>query len=298
MVRKISILLLLMAIVTVSFSFPITLIDDLGRPVTITEEPERVVVAAPAVTDFLVKLGVEEKIVGVTDFDPYQREGIERIGNMVPLNLEKIVSLRPDLVFLTGGFQEPEISKLEAINVKCMVINPQSVNDILKDVVLIGSAVGRSEKAKRIYQSYRDRFLQIAKKAYTIPQENRLKVFYGMPDENFSQIWTCGSGSYMNEIIVYAGGVNVAAGYSGNNGWLPVGPEFVIKANPDVILIPFWYEGGEKEAVEHVLNFKPWKEVSAVKNGRVYAIDGNVASNPNLEIFELLERIYTLLYEE
>jgi len=296
--RKALFWLLLVIISSVLFSFPITLIDDLGRPVTVPQEPQRIVVAAPAVTDFLVKLGVEGKIVGVTDFDPFQGKGAEKIGKMVPLNLEKIVSLQPDLVFLTGGFQEPEVAKLESIGVNCMVINPQSLNDILKDVVLIGTAVGRAEKAKELALSYKERFLQIAKKAYNVPQSEKLKVFYGMPNENFSQIWTCGSGSYMNEVIVYAGGVNVAAGYTGNNGWFPVGPEFVVREDPDVILVPYWYEGGKADAVKSVLEYQPWRTVSAVKSGRVYAIDGNIASNPNLEIFKLVGELYTILYEE
>jgi len=297
-VKKALLWLLLVIISGVFFAFPVTLIDDLNRPVIVVQEPQRIVVAAPVVTDFLVKLGVEDKIVGVTDFDPFQGKGAEKIGKMVPLNLEKIVSLQPDLVFLSGGFQEPEVAKLESIGVNCMVINPQSLNDILKDVVLIGAAVGSVDKAKKLAQSYKERFLRIAKKAYNVPQSEKLKVFYGMPNENFSQIWTCGSGSYMNEVIVYAGGVNVAAGYTGNSGWFPVGPEFVVREDPDVILVPYWYEGGETDAVNSVLEYQPWKGVAAIKNGRVYAIDGNIASKPNLEIFKLFGEIYAILYGE
>ncbi len=276
--------------------YPLTIVDDLGRMVSIDTEPQRVVIAAPAITNFLIKLGISDRIVGVTDFDPFQ--GAEKIGQMVPLNVEKILSLNPDVVLLAGGFQEPEVYKLEKLGIKAVVINPVGIDDIFKDTMIIASIFNVRDKGNKLVKKYRDIYLSIAKKAYKIPLDERPRVFYGMPNQNMSEIWTCGSGSYMNEIINLAGGVNVAAGYTGNNGWFPVGPEFVLKANPDIIVVPYWYAGGEKAAVDQILNYEPWKNVEAVKARRVYAVDGNLASQPNLKLFDLMKELYRLFYEE
>ena len=276
--------------------YPLNIVDDLGRMVSIEEEPARVVVAAPSITDFLVELGVSDRIVGVTDFDKFQ--DAERIGQMVPLNVEKILSLDPDLVLLTGGFQEPEVYRLEKMGIKAVVINPIGIDDILKDTMIVASIFNVRDRGEELVKKYREIYLSIAKKTYKVPLNERPRVFYGMPNQNMSEIWTCGSGSYMNEIINLAGGVNVAAGYTGNNGWFPVGPEFVLNANPDIIVVPYWYAGGEKAAIDQVLNYEPWSSIEAVKSKRVYAVDGNIASQPNLKLFDLMEELYRLFYEE
>lgn len=277
----------------------LVIVDDIGRMVEISEAPSRVIVAAPAVTGYLKTLGLQDKIVGVTDWDPYAFESnVEKIGNLVPLNLEKILLLEPDIVFLMGGFQEPEVKKLENIGITAVVINANSIEDIYRDIVLIASIFGINDKGKNIAANFRSRVLQIAKKAYSIPQEKRPKVFLAMVSSEINEIWTCGTGSYLNQIIAYAGGVNVAAPYTGNNGWFPVSPEFVLKTSPDVILVPYYYEGGQEEAVNKILNYKPFASVPAVENKRVYPVDGNLMSYANPDIIILLEQLHQLFYGE
>ncbi|KUK15166.1 MAG: Periplasmic binding protein [Petrotoga mobilis] len=137
------------------------MVDDLGRLVSFKGEVKRVISAAPAVSDYIKYLGLEGKVVGVTDWDT--TIDTENIGNLVPLNLEKIISLNPDLVFLTGGFQEPEISRLERYNIKSFVINPVNFNDIYRDIVLIGSILGEKDKAETLSNDLRQSVLSIAK---------------------------------------------------------------------------------------------------------------------------------------
>nr|HRD19626.1 cobalamin-binding protein [Fervidobacterium sp.] len=110
-IRKVTLLFL---IVLTVLSFGITVVDDAGRIVNIPVAPRRVVSAAPNATRYLQALGLENRIVGVTDWDNYKKA--ENIGNLVPLNIEKIYSLKPDLVILFGGFQLPEVEKLEKAN--------------------------------------------------------------------------------------------------------------------------------------------------------------------------------------
>ncbi|PNR94935.1 ABC transporter substrate-binding protein [Petrotoga olearia] len=263
------------------------MVDDLGRLVTFEGEVNRVISAAPAVSDYIKYLGLEGKVVGVTDWDT--TIDTENIGNLVPLNLEKIISLNPDLVFLTGGFQEPEISRLERYNIKSFVINPVNFNDIYRDIVLIGSILGEKDKAETLSNELRQSVLSIAKSSFN--WKNKPTVLYLMVQNNVSEIWTAGTGSYINELISYAGGLNLAAPYTGNNGFLQVGPEFVVAQNPDIIIVDSYYEGDET-AKNTLLNAKQFENVKAVKEGKIVMVDGNKISQASPSLIDVLEQLY------
>ena len=292
--RKLS-LALLVFLTALLIAYPITVIDDLGRVVSVEKEPKRVVSVSPAATRYLVYLGLEDRVVGVTDWDVLAGK-VEKIGNMVPLNVEKIVSLKPDLVLAFGGFQAPEIPKLEKAGLNVLVINPTSLNDILRSLVSIGYVFGVEEKAKKKAWELREKMLKIAKEAYKIPLSKRPKVLYlaSVPKAGSKEFWTACSGSYMNDLITLAGGRNIAASLAGPNGWIPLSLEFIYKENPDVIIVAKYF-GKDEDVKKAIENFKPFKPLKAVKNGRILVIDGNVASQPAPQIFDLLEVIYEFL---
>jgi len=274
-------------LLSVVLSAEYLMVDDLGRLVPFEGEVNRSVAAAPAVSDYIKYLGLEEKVVGVTDWDT--TIDAEKIGNLVPLNLEKIISLNPDVVFLTGGFQEPEISRLERYNIKSFVINPVNFNDIYRDIVLIGSILGEREKAQTLSNELRQSVLNIAKSSFT--WKNKPTVLYLMVQNNVSEIWTAGTGSYINELISYAGGLNLSAPYTGNNGFLQVGPEFVVAQNPDIIIVDFYYEE-DMTAKNTVMNAKQFENVKAVKEGKIVMVDGNKMHQASPSLIDVLEQLY------
>ena len=265
----------------------ITVVDDLGRVVSLEEVPKRVVSAAPSITRYMIALGVESRICGVTDWDSYKAE---KIGNMVPLNVEKIVSLSPDLVLLFGGFQASEVEKLEKFGLKALVLNPTSLRDILRDLVLLGVVMGVEDRAKEISKELESEMLSMAKKTYKIPPQKRPRVLYlmGAPESGMKEFWTAVSGSYMNDLISFAGGRNIAADITGPNGWAPISIEFIVEKDPEVIIVANFIPNGEEEVLKKILSFKPFEAISAVKSGRVYTVDGNLASQPSPDVFKLL----------
>ena len=277
----------------------ISLVDDLGRLVNIENVPMRIVVAAPGVTGYLEALDLDSRIVGVTDWDGYAVDHrVEKIGNLVPLNLEKIMSLEPDLVLLTGGFQEPEVERLEAMELKTFVINPASFEDIVRAINLLGNIFDQGDRGRKVAAEFRERVLEIAKKNYSVPQDKKPLVFYAMTTPEMNEIWTAGTGSYINQAIAYAGGLNVAAPYTGNNGFFPVSPEFVLKTNPDIIVVPYYYEGGQQSVVDTVVNYGPFSDVPAVKSKRVYANSNILTDYANPEYANLVKAFYDFFYGE
>ncbi|OAA31260.1 iron ABC transporter substrate-binding protein [Kosmotoga arenicorallina S304] len=279
--------------------YAISVIDDLGRYIEIDNPPERVIIAAPGVTGFFTYLGLENKIVGVTDWDSFAlSHEVEKIGNLIPLNIEKIISLNPDIVFLTGGFQESEIPKLEQFNIKAVVINPNTFEEVFRDISLIAAIFSEEKRGSELANEFRKKILEIAKKTFSIPLDKKPRVFYAMITGDVKEIWTCGTGSFLNQAITYAGGVNVAAPYTGNNGWFPVSPEFVLDTQPEIILVPFYYDGGDVEVVNKIMEYAPFKELPAIKDGRVYAVDGNLFAYANPDFIKIIENLYSIFYGE
>ncbi len=274
----------------------LTVVDDAGRIVNIERVPERIVSVSPAATRFFLFLGLENKIVGVTNWDSYQKA--ERVGDMVPLNIEKILSLNPDLVVSFGGFQLPEVEKLEKKGLKVLVLNPVSLKDILKDLVLVGIVMGEEEKAREKAKELERKMIALGKKTYSIPPSERPKVLFLMspPGPEIKDIWTCGEGSYLNELISLAGGMNIASGIPGPNGWPQISIEYVVKMNPDVIIVASFSPGSESVDVQKVLDFPPFKSINAVKKRKVFSVDTNLVSQPSPDIFKLLDTFYEIFH--
>jgi len=289
--------LLLTVFLVLSFVcvFSFSIVDDLGRVVEIESTPQRVVIAAPVFTNYLVRLGISDRIVGVTDYDMFDAE---KIGQLTPLNIEKIVSLKPDIVIVSGGFQAAETYKLEKFNLKTVCFNQNNLDAIFRTMNILSAIFGVEETGQRLSAEANEKMLSISRdKAYKIPLENRKTVFYSMiSGSEVKDLWTCGQGSFLNEVISLAGGVNITGNYSGANGWLPISVEFVASKNPDVILVPYYYEGGEKSTEQVIKSFSPWKQITAVKEGNIYGIDGNKAAYANFDLIELMEEIYEKLY--
>ncbi|WP_051962666.1 ABC transporter substrate-binding protein [Mesoaciditoga lauensis] len=291
MKKYLSFVLVLTLTFTLLFAvqYPLTLVDDAGHAVTFENAPQRVISAAPSITDFLLELGYSKNIVGVTKYDSYTKA--TNIGLMYPLNMEKILYLKPDVVFMFGGFQLSQYQRLSKIGVKAFVLNANNLDGVYRDLMDVATIMGDPQKGQKLVSSLEEKVLKISKAAYNIPIDKRPKVFYGTPGK---QIWTAGMGSFLNEVISLAGGVNVTGNYAGPNGWLPVSPEFVVAQNPDVILVPYFAPNGQKAAVKAFESYPAFKNLKAVKEGHVYAIDGNVASQPNTKLVGLLEELYNI----
>lgn len=293
--RRFLILTLLVSLLSLALAYPITIVDDAGRLVTIARKPERVVCAAPSTTKFLQYLGLEDKIVAVTNWDDFEAE---RIGDLFPLNLEKILSLNPDIVLTFGGFQLPEVPKLEQQGLTAVVLNANTIQQILNDLVLVGTIMGVPEKAKKLASDLQEYFLTVAKKAYNVPFDRRVKVVYLMdiPGPDVREVWTCGQGSYLNELITLAGGANIAAAFTGPNGFLPISLEYIISENPDVLIVANYTPGAEEQIKEKISNHPILKSLKAVKNKRIYVYDGYMLSLPVPQLITYIDSFYNDFY--
>lgn len=260
--------------------------DDAGRKIEISRKPERIVSLAPSITEILFFLQLGNKVVGVTDFCDYPEEAKHkpRVGWLTSPGIEKIVSLQPDIVFATAEGNRPEIvEELERMKIHVYVLNPHNIQDVLREITVIGKITGHDAIAKDKVSSLLRRIDTIKNKASQIKQK---RVMYLV---SIDPLISAGPGSFIHDIIKTAGGINVLS--DSPVRYPRINMEEIILKDPEIIIAP-------TELVGSILGWKKrWSSISAIKNGNVYPIDPDIISRPGPRISDSLEQIYVYINE-
>ncbi len=266
--------------------FPVTLVDGLKREVRLPSRPGRIISMAPAATEILFALGAGDRVIGVSAYCNYPAEvkNKEKIGDYANPSLEKIVSLKPDLV--VGDFFHSELGqRLAGMGIPTLLLNCQSVSDVFDAIRLVGKATGDTRAAETVCSQMESRVLAVRKKVETIPEKSRPKVFHEMWHE---PLMTSGPGTIMDDLIRLAGGINVAA--DAKTMYPEYSLEALIAKNPDVIVYTDHYDQGQLKA--------KGSRIKAVKEGRVYLLTDDLVSRPGPRIVDGLEELARKLHPD
>jgi iron complex transport system substrate-binding protein len=278
------------------------LVDDTNYVTSMDALPNKIVSLAPSATEIVFALGLDEKVVAVSDYCdyPYNFSAWIAAGNMTSIgdfsnpNMEVIASLAPDLIIATGGVQAETVDTLRALNYKVIVLNPSSISGVLKNIELVGNATGKIDEAKTLIASLNSRIDAVANTvagAVSTP-----KVYYEVYYETTSA-WTIGSLSYQNELIEKAGGTNLFGDQQKDYYQYQV--EALIARNPDVIVLPASGMGtGSLQSLDAVKARPGWDTTNAVKNDRLYQIDSNIIERSGPRVADAIEQLAEFFHPE
>ncbi len=251
----------------------------------------RIVPLAPSITEILYFLGLGERVVGVTTFSYYPPEARTKpsIGSYINLNIERIVSLCPDLAIGTvDGNQPGSIRLLERAGVKVYLVNPRRVSEIIDTINKIATVCGVPERGIAIANRLRQRVNWIREKTHSL---TRPRVFLQI---NLRPIMSVNRNTIHNDIIRLAGGINITENEPYT--YPRVSIEEIIKKNPQVIIISSMERGGEfKRAKEEWLK---WSTISAVRHGRIYLMNSDLIDRPSPRIIDGLEQMAKIIHPE
>lgn len=251
----------------------------------------RYISLAPSTTEILFALGLDEEIVGVSSFCNYPQKAKdkEKVGTFSQANIEKILSLKPDYIFCTGLEQAPIIAELKRLNLKVYAADPTDMKELFTSIKDMGKITGRPKEAQNLIKDMQTQIEEIASKVKLIPQEKRLKVFIEIWNE---PLMTTGKGSFVDELITLAGGINIAD--DTKRSYSIFSPEEVINRNPDCIIFAYMDKEGPAKLAQGRFG---WKGISAVKNSRLYNdINPDILLRPGPRVVEGLKEIYKRLY--
>jgi iron complex transport system substrate-binding protein len=271
------------------------LVDDTGYPTSLDTVPNKIISMAPSTTEIVFALGLNEKVVGVDSYSdyPYDFSAWVAAGNMTYVgdfsgpNMEVIASLDPDLILATGGVQAETVVSLRDLGYKVLVLNPTSIDGIMKNIELVGNATGKTAEAEALINDITSRINAVVNKVANA--ESKPKVYYETWYDPTS-LWSAGAKAWQNELIEKAGGVNIFSDQQLD--YFQSSAEAVIERNPDIILLP--QEGmGKGEpfwvSLDAVKARPGWSSISAIQNDGLVTVDSNTIARAGPRVANILE---------
>lgn len=261
--------------------------DSLGREIILDKIPEKIISLSPATTEIIFALGLGDKVVGNTDYCDYPEEANtkDKIGGFENPNLELILSKEPDIVFTAAGIQEEVIKKLEEVNITVVCLDAETIEQVMDNILLVGKITGTDSQAEEIVNDIKERMDIVIQAVKGKPMPS---VFFEVWDD---PLMTAGSGSFIDSLINLAGGKNVASEMT--EKYANYSLEKLLEADPDYYLL-----NNHAHRPEEVKERNSFKELKAVQENRVFAIEDDLVTLPGPRIIEGLEEIARIIHPE
>jgi iron complex transport system substrate-binding protein len=265
--------------------------DELGRKMNVPDNLNRVVSLAPSITEIIFALGKEDLLKGASRFSdfPAAAKKLPRVGSYVHLDLERIVALKPDLcIGIKDGNPIAVVRKLEHLGIPVYAVDPKNLNAVLETIIQLGKLLGADQKAHTIVSDLRARIERV--KSLVGTSSHKPRVFFQI---GVSPIVSAGTNTYIHELIVMAGGRNLAEG--------PVpyprySREQVLGLSPDVLMITSMARSASFERVKK--QWSKWPSMPAVQNKRILLMDSNLCDRPTPRLIDGLEHVAIAIHPE
>ena len=234
--------------------------------------PQRIISLAPSLTQGIYAVGAEGRLVGCTSYCFRAiKDGKTVVGTAVKANVEKVVSLKPDLIVVSSFTGDEEIALLRKFGIEVLELDtPKSYDEVCEQFLRLGEAVGAKETAEEI----------VAESQSTVQgiRDRRKGHYDGEAPSLFFQIGTDPlfaviPGNFMADYITFLGGRNITGGLSHGQ----VTREFVVGQDPDYIFVVTMGTAGASESGA----WRKLKGLKAVRNKRIFVIDAATACEPS-----------------
>lgn len=258
------------------------------------ELPQRIISLVPAVTEMLFALGAGDRVVGVGSFDKFPPEiaKLPKVGALLDPDLERILSLRPDLVVVYGS-QTDLRQQLDRARVPVFVYSHAELADVTRTIRSLGERIGASDRAASLAGEIGRRIAAVRDRVAGKPRPRTLIVF-GRESFALRGIYASGGYGFVHDMVTAAGGDNVFADV--NQQSVQATAELIIARRPDVILELRAEPLDPAAAAKERAVWRTLSSVPAVRNGRVYIIADARTVIPGPRVAEGVEVIARVLH--
>ncbi|GMO55278.1 MAG: ABC transporter substrate-binding protein [Termitinemataceae bacterium] len=282
-----------------------TITDRMGAEIKLPAKIERIITSAPSNTEIVVALGLSDKLVAV---DTYSADvqgvppGVTKIDFMNP-DGEAVISLNPDIIIAnghnqTGSGSDPFRLVDEAGIAVAYILMSDSIEGICGDIGFVADALNVHEEGEKLIAAFKANIKNLQDKTAQIKPDERQSVYLEISPP--PSIVSMGYGTFLDEMIKIAGGINI---FADRYGIIFPSGESIIERNPDVIITNMRSNGvfeneadAYKVSINEIKNREGFENIKAIKNGRVCYIDMNSSSRPTHNIVLALNQIYNNIY--
>lgn len=255
--------LVLMQTIASASGYPVTAKDCRGKTVTIRSAPKRIISLTPSNTEILFALGLGDRIVGDTTWCDYPEaaKGKPKVGDQVT-NIERVISMRPDLVVAHGKINDSAIKAIERHGITVFALDPKTLRQLVGDIQTLGRITGTEPAARRASGRITAAEALVHKKLAGV--KGRPKALVSVQAD---PLWAAGPQTFVDEIIRMTGAVNIAG--DAKPGFNQYSTEIATSKNPDVVI-------GTYQGDRRVFTSGQWKQTNAARSGRVYEIKPDI----------------------
>ncbi|MCX7786497.1 MAG: ABC transporter substrate-binding protein [Spirochaetes bacterium] len=272
-----------------SDSFPLEMKDSYERLVRLPSSPKRIVSCAPNMTEIVFYLGEGNRLVGRTDWCnwPEEAKKIPSVGGLQDPNIERIIQLKPELVLASSHFQKETVELLESVGIPVYVgLANRDYEEVYGLIRSVGLLLGVLDVADRKVKAMKEQIERIRRITAAISYKPTVYYMISFGDEGD---YTAGSDTHVAQLIRWAGGRNVGDRIK---GWR-FSIEGLLKEDPDILLVR---KGGN--IPEQLKRLPPYKDLRAVRLGKVYEMDIDLIDRMGPRNVEGLRQLMRIIHPE
>lgn len=257
--------------------------------------PRRIISMAPSITEILFALGAGDRVAGVTNFCDWPPEAKDKpkVGDFSKHSMEMIISLSPDLVIATSDAPNPKLlDDLKLHNLPYFVVGSFSLDGIVKEIKAIGEVIGEREKAAALAINLETRINQVAEKVKSAKPVRTVLVLERNP------LITAGPGTFIDDIIRAAGGVNIASDSLVKYPKYSI--ERLIYDSPEVLIdsARMNLKNRKEHDIATIDFWQKYDAIPAVQNGRIITINPDIIVRPGPRLVDGFEELARALHPE
>jgi len=282
-------------------SFPLETEDDTGYTVRLERKPQRIISLTVFTDDILLDLVDHSRLIGVTHFseDPAISNVVDKIADIphkLTMNVEVILSLQPDLVFVANWSQADVVAQLRDAGIPVFLIaTGLTIPAIQEKIRIVAQLVEATEAAEAMIGRMDERLSAVRSKLSVLPRTQRRTVL-----DYASWGSAQGAGSSWDEIIRHAGLINAAGEFPADEwGQVPLSKEKILELDPDLFILPGWVYGdpaGADAFYEQTVGDPALKGMTAIREGRVYRMPEGLKAATSQYIVDAVEYLARLAY--
>jgi cobalamin transport system substrate-binding protein len=267
---------------------------DFSRAATAQTHPQRIVSIIPATTEMLFAIGAGPRVIGVGNFDRYPPEALTRtkVGGLIDPDVERIISLKPDLVVVYRT-QTDLRTQMDRARIPMFLYEHADLPDITSTIRSLGARVGNAQESSELASRIEAAIEDVRQRVARGPRPRTLLVF-GRDAQTLRGIYASGAVGFLNDMLEAAGGTNAFSDVKRQS--IQTTAELAIARAPEVII-----EIGADTASSKGRDLRAWDalgSVPAVKNKRLYLLTGDEMMNPGPRIAQAVRRMAEVLHPD
>jgi len=265
--------------------------DEAGRTVRVPQPVNRIVSLAPSLTETIYALGLQDRLVGDTDYCDYPADAQKKtkVGGGISPSLEVIAALHPDLVLVTKSFNRLEtVHSLDNLGISSYATDPHTLEEIIASAKKLSDVLGVPEAGASVAVDMQRHLADLQKRLGTLPPKRVLFVVWTQP------LISVGKDTFIADALRHAGAVSIV---DAEQDWPQVSLEEVARLQPDFLVFSAWHSDAVSPTVDALAALPGWNIVEAVSNRRI-AVISEAVNRPAPRIVSAIEDLARQLHPD